>query len=223
MESEIAEKRIVHKQSLGQPAQRPSPTPRAKQSSESRQQPGQVRHRPEERSKTASRSVRQRRIVSLRRSAPHRVRIIVRHVHPLWIGRLNFNRALLPLRLCVDRVLRCAPEPPILPRLSPQILDRIHYVRLLPQKRIPQVGGPPDIAIQQRHHIRKRHQRLHARVPILLPRRLHQFPVTQVSILLQPLLRLNDLQWVSARHQYLAKQRIRIKRNRRHQILQLTL
>ncbi len=184
MESEIVEKRVVHEQSLRQPTDGPSPVLRTQQSCESRQKPGQVCNRSEQVTEPTSFSVSQRRIVSFGRSTPYRVRIVVRYIHPLRIRRLNFNRPLLPLRFQVDRELRRAHQLPTSPRLRPQILDRIHHVRLLGEKRIPHVRGPSNIAIEPRDHIRKSHQRLHTGIPILLLGRRHQLPVTQIPVLL---------------------------------------
>ena len=64
-------------------------------------------------------------------------------------------------------------------------------------------------------------QRLDARIPILLPGGAFELCTLKVSVLLEPLLRLGDLQWIRARRQHLAEQRIRIQGHRRHQIIQL--
>ena len=55
VESEIIKERVVHEQSLGQPAQRPSPASQSEQAREPRQETGQIGDGREQRSEAASR------------------------------------------------------------------------------------------------------------------------------------------------------------------------
>jgi hypothetical protein len=55
----------------------------------------------------------------------------------------------------------------------------------------------------------------------LLGHSVSQCFVFQIFVLIQPLLKLNYLQWVSGSGQHLSEERIGIKRNRRNQRIQL--
>jgi hypothetical protein len=46
-------------------------------------------------------------------------------------------------------------------------LDRVHHLGLLRQHRVLELLGPIEIVVHHGEHGRRRHQRLHARVPIL--------------------------------------------------------
>jgi hypothetical protein len=92
-------------------------------------------------------------------------------------------------------------------RFHTQFLDSIHYVGLLGQERVAQVGCPADILIQPRQHVRERNQCLDAGIPILLLGRVHQRLALQVTVLLQPLLGFDHFNWICGRCQDLGKGR----------------
>ena len=71
------------------------------------------------------------------------------------------------------------------------------------------------------HHVGQPGQGLNAGVPILLLDLRGQRFVFQVLVLIQPLLQLDDLQWISRSHQHLAEHRIGIERDGRNQRVQL--
>jgi hypothetical protein len=76
-------------------------------------------------------------------------------------------------------------------------LDCIHDVRLLREKGISQIGRPLDVAGHALYHIWIRHQSLDTWVPRLLRDRIRQCFVFQVWIVTNPLLELDDFQWIS--------------------------
>jgi hypothetical protein len=64
---------------------------------------------------------------------------------------------------------------------------------------------------------------LHARIPRLFCYSFGERFVLQCFVSLHPLLKLNDLQWVSGGGESLGKKRIGIQRNRRNQRIQLII
>ena len=100
-------------------------------------------------------------------------------------------------------------------------LHGIHHIVLLREERVSQVGRPLDVLGQQLDDIRQGRQSLDAGVPILLLHGVGQRLVFEVLVLGQPLLQLNDLQWIGGGHQHLAEQRIGVERDRRHQRIEL--
>jgi hypothetical protein len=118
-------------------------------------------------------------------------------------------------------LLRGGGEPAIRPCPRTHPLHGAHHIGLLGEKGVTKVGSPPDIVAKKPERIGKRDQRLDARVPILLLGRVQQWRATKITVLLKPLLRFDDLQWIRARGQYSAQQWIGIERDGRDQVVQL--
>jgi hypothetical protein len=87
----------------------------------------------------------------------------------------------------------------------------------LREKSIAQIGRPLDVACQPLDDVWSRGQGLDASVPWLLGHSVRQCLVFQIFVSIHPLLKLNDLQWVSGRGQDLGEERIGIKSNRRNE------
>jgi hypothetical protein len=85
-------------------------------------------------------------------------------------------------------------------------LDRIHHIRLLRQECVAQVRGPLDIAGHTLHHVWKLYQSLNAWVPRLLCHGVRQRFAFQILIPIHPLLKLDDLEWISGSSQRLRQE-----------------
>ena len=74
--------------------------------------------------------------------------------------------------------------------------------------------------IEHFQHLRKRHERLHTRIPGLLLERVSQLPALErrVARLLNPAIGFDDFQRIGRRHQHLGDERIRIERDRREHL-----
>jgi hypothetical protein len=88
---------------------------------------------------------------------------------------------------------------------------------LLRQECVSQVRRPLDIARHPLHHVWKLYQSLHAWIPRLLGHRVRQRFAFQILVLIHPLLKLDDLKWISGSGESLGKERVGIKSNRRNQ------
>jgi hypothetical protein len=105
--------------------------------------------------------------------------------------------------------------------LRPHALHCIHHIRLLCQKRVPQVGCPLNIARHSLNHVWKLHQGLDTRVPRLLCHSVRQRFALQILVVIHPLLKLNYFQWVGRSGERLRQEWIGIKRDRRDERIQL--
>jgi hypothetical protein len=94
-------------------------------------------------------------------------------------------------------------------------LDCVHHVSLLRQECVSQVRRPLDIARHPLHHVWKLYQSLHAWIPRLLGHRVRQRFAFQILVLIHPLLKLDDLKWISGSSQRLSQKWVGIKRDRR--------
>src|SRR6185436_14294922 len=99
----------------------------------------------------------------------------------------------------------------------------IEHFLLLRQERIAQLLRDVEFLVHRRQHLRKRGQRLHARIPFLLLQSVFERLLLQPRIRLCPARGLDDLQRIGRRHQDLRDQRVGIKRDRRDQRLDLFL
>ncbi len=100
-------------------------------------------------------------------------------------------------------------------------LHCLHDVALLRQKCIAEVGGPLDVIRQALDSFRKRGHGLDARVPRLLLHGVDECLVFQGLVFLQPLLELNEFQWVRRSGEYLSEHWVGIQRDRRYQRVKL--
>jgi hypothetical protein len=93
---------------------------------------------------------------------------------------------------------------------------------LLRQECVPQIRRPLDITGHPLHYIWKLYQSLNAWVPRLLCHGVRECFALQILVSIHPLLKLDDLQWISGSSQRLCQERIRIKSDRRDQRIQFT-
>jgi hypothetical protein len=97
------------------------------------------------------------------------------------------------------------------------------HVRLLHLHGVAELLRPIWMLTQRVQRLRERHERLHGGVPWLsLQGGLQgRTPERAVAALREPLVRLNDLQGIGARHEHLREQFVRIERDRRQHGLEL--
>src|SRR6266404_4566573 len=151
------------------------------------------------------------------RSAIHKPRIVGRHVNRFRISRLNND--------CVS--LRCyvllfiAAQMSGVLSVSAHLLNSIGHVLRVVGVGLAQRRTPRQILVHVLEHGRKLRQRLYARIPILFVYFFGQVFAFEVRMPLHPPIRLNDLRWIRRSRKNLSNERIRIQRNRRHQLLQL--
>ena len=103
--------------------------------------------------------------------------------------------------------------------LLAQHLHGVHHVLLLGEERVAEIRRPGQLLVHHGEHLGKSRQGLHAGVPILLLHGVLEFVPLEPGVVLDPARRLDDLDGVGRRHQDLGEQRIRVERNRRHQLL----
>jgi hypothetical protein len=107
--------------------------------------------------------------------------------------------------------------------LPTQALNCIHHIRLLCQKRVSQVGRPLDVASHPLNHVWKLYQRLDAWVPRLLCHGIRQRLALQIFVSIHPLLKLDNLKWISGSGECLSQKLIWIESDRRNQRVQLII
>jgi hypothetical protein len=100
-------------------------------------------------------------------------------------------------------------------------LDCVHHIRLLRQESVSQVCHPLNIASHPLHHVWILHESLNTWVPRLLCHSVRQGFALQILIVVHPLLKLNYFQWIGRSGERLRQERVRIKRDRRDQRIQL--
>jgi hypothetical protein len=92
--------------------------------------------------------------------------------------------------------------------LRAHALDCVHHVRLLRQECVPQIRRPLDIADHALQHVWKRHHSLYAWVPRLFCHGVRQRFVFQIFVPIHPLLKLDELKWISGSSQRLSQELI---------------
>jgi hypothetical protein len=92
---------------------------------------------------------------------------------------------------------------------------------LLPKKCIAQIHRPLNVIPQAFDNVRKSRKSLHARIPGLLGHGIGERFVLQILVHVQPSLEQDDFKRVGGSGQHLSQQRVRIKRDRRYQRIQL--
>jgi hypothetical protein len=94
---------------------------------------------------------------------------------------------------------------------------------LLREKRVSQIGRPLDVACQSLNDVWSNGQGLDAGIPRLLGHSVRQCLVLQIFVSIHPLLKLDDFKRIRRSSQRLSKEWIWIKRDRRHQRIQLII
>jgi hypothetical protein len=106
-------------------------------------------------------------------------------------------------------------------RLFPHALNGSHHVTFLDEECVTQIRGPLNVIGEAFYDFRDCGQALNAWVPGLFRDRIRKRLVLQVFVLCQPLLELHDFQRIGRSSENLGEHRIRVKRNRRHQRIEL--
>jgi hypothetical protein len=101
--------------------------------------------------------------------------------------------------------------------LFPHALNSIHNGALLSEKCVAKIGGPLNVIRETFDYFRKGSQPLNARVPRLFGDRICERFVLQAFVLRQPLLELDEFEWVCGRRENLRKHRVWIERDRSNQ------
>jgi hypothetical protein len=133
----------------------------------------------------------------------------------LRIRWLNDDHFLVIDRLGFDFLLRGRLQIASPLGFSAHALNRIHHVFLLRKKGVTQIRRPCHVLAQLFDDIRKSRQRLDARIVRQLGDRFGERFIFQRFVVRHPLLKLDDLQWISGSGQDLRNQRIGIKGDRR--------
>src|SRR5512139_2263341 len=153
--------------------------------------------------------------------AVHHRGVVRRHVDDLRAGLLDDD----DLRILLDHhllLLRRLQVPGIV-RLLPELLDGVQHVLLLREERVPDLLRPVELVGHHLEDLGEVHERLDARVPLLLLERLRQRVALELLVLLHPVVGLHDLQGIGGRHQELGQEVVRVERYRRQQLVQLLL
>ena len=108
-------------------------------------------------------------------------------------------------------------------RAAAQLLHGIHHGRLLREEGVAQGFGPVELFVHALQDLREGHQRLHARVPVLVLRRAHGVVALQAGVGARPACRLDHLDRINGRHEDLREQRIGIERDRGEHLVELGL
>ena len=119
-------------------------------------------------------------------------RVVTRHINYVGLGLLDNDDLLAFHHLGLDCLLLAGFEIAFVLGLRAHALHRIHYLSLLSEKGVSQIGGPLDVICQAFHDVRKTRHGLHAGIPGLLLHRISQRFILEVRIFLQPLLKLNQ-------------------------------
>jgi hypothetical protein len=93
---------------------------------------------------------------------------------------------------------------------------------LLRQECVSQIRRPLDIAGHALHRVWKLYHSLYAWVPPLFRHRVGERFAFQILVLIHPLLKLDDLEWICGSSQRLSQELIGIKRDRCDQRIQFT-
>jgi len=102
----------------------------------------------------------------------------------------------------------------------PQALDRSRHRSLIRSEGLADGGIVVDIFRHHLEHLRKIHQRNECRIESLLLRCIGQGRTRQRRILRQPVIHIQNFLRIGSCRRDLRKQRVRVKRNRRQQLIQ---
>jgi len=216
VEAVAIEESGVHKQAVAEPSAAPTP---AAPTAPAREKAADEKARSKAESESKSRRVPQIGVRAPRRRTVDIFGLVNRDVDHLRIGRLDLDRVLAAFSVHGNHLLRRRLQPSVRLSSRAHCLHRTHHIGLLAKERVPKVGSPSDIVAEQIQRIRKCHQRLDARVPILLLGCVQQLRTLKIAVALKPLLRLRDLQRIGAGSQYLAEQWIGIQGHWREQVI----
>src|SRR5882757_3940649 len=144
-------------------------------------------------------------------------RIVFRHINDVGIsGR---NRDSLPLARHI--LLRRGLQVSCLLRALTHYLNCIEDFLRLVYIGLSQRRGPGEVLVQHRKHRRKLRDGLHTGIPGLRIRRSGQFRSLETRVLLQPPICFHHFGGIACGGNDLRNQRVRVQRDRRHQLVQL--
>src|SRR5262249_29716802 len=150
--------------------------------------------------KTDTGSVIPTRVWIIDRWSPNPCWVVSRNIDHARVHGQNLDDRLTIVSGCDDLLLRSRSDLSILFGLATDALNRAHDVRLLSQECITEACRPSHVFIQTLEHIRKHHERLNTGIPVLSFCGLRQRGAGQARIALQPLVSLDDLQWICRSH-----------------------
>jgi hypothetical protein len=139
------------------------------------------------------------------------IRAVGRNIHDLRVGRRDRDCILLD----GDLLLVVRLQRPVRHRRRPRLLDCLHHVGLLREDGLAELVGPLQVLIHAVQHVWKLEQHEYARVPLRIRLRLGL-----AVVLAQEPGRLHNVRPRSGGRQNVSDQRIRIQRDRRHELLQ---
>jgi len=171
------------------------------------------------------------------RGAVHRRRIVLGNIYRVLLRRLNDHdlllRCALDLLRCAlftglrgrrrdfDLLLRRVLECASFYRPIPKRLDCVHDIVRLVVVRLAQLRRPREAVIHCFDHIAELRQRSDAGIPRLRVYRLGELITLEAGILLQPFPGFHDLSRKRRSDEDARHQQVRVKRDRRYQLLQL--
>jgi hypothetical protein len=135
--------------------------------------------------------------------------VICRHIHDLWIGRHDLNRALLDH----DFLLRARLQIACCLRLFAQALHGVHHIVRLAEKGRAELRDPVGFRRHCREDLRESDQRLHARIPWLGCDCLYGVVALQLRVRFRPCGRGLYILRESGGHQHLREQGVGIERD----------
>jgi hypothetical protein len=139
----------------------------------------------------------------------------------LWIRLFDDDRALVVDHLGLYFLLFTRLQIAGSFGLLTHALDCIHYIGLLRQKRIAEIGCPLDIVSEALDQVGQSGKRLNAWVPWLFGDGIGECLVFQAWVLRKPLLELNNLEWIGRGGKGLGQHRIGKQGNRCDEGVQL--
>ena len=151
----------------------------------------------------------------------HHCRIILRHINNLRIGRLNDIHRLSARRLYLHFLLGIGAQCSRFISLRAQTLNRSRYGSLIGEKGIADGGVVVNVLRHHGQNIRKIHQSDECRIEPLLLRGVREGGAGQSAMLMQPVVRIENLLRICRCRCDLRQQRIWVKRDRRQQLVKL--
>ena len=162
-----------------------------------------------------------RRIIGIRPIAIDDARVIIGNIDRIGIRWLDGDDLLVLHFRYSDGLLFGRLQLVVGLSLGAQALDRVHHIGLLGNNRIAELLRPIEFRTHHLQHVRRGDQGFDAVVPRLLVDRRLQCIAFEILVCFKPTLGLHDVERIGRRHQHLGEQRIRIKRDRRNQLIEL--
>jgi hypothetical protein len=123
-------------------------------------------------------------------------RVIARDVYDFGVGLLNYDNRLIFYNFGLDLHLLIGLEISRFFCFRAHALHGVHDVTLLREEGVTEVCGPLNVVSQELHHVGQSGHGLNTWVPRLLAYGVDESLVLYVFIFCQPLMKLNDFQWI---------------------------